>query len=729
MAFDKFLIAPFEDGTRKDVKPWLVPDQAFEELNNAYNFRGRIKKRIGSFNVGTSQTKAALTSRLRIKVGTTDPVTGNLSGTVPLGATIGAVGQLFSIDTDTFTVFNGAAGAQDMKKSGGTATTYTFDIGTGAYVFVAAAVNTDVYFYPSTPVMGFANYEKIEINDEHTFAFDRNFNYQLINTGWEAITPAVAAAQWSSSDSQFFWSENYRGLNDYSYILFTTNYKATDYMRYYDGAAWNVFRPTYNSGSANYTIDTARIIVSFQNRLLLLNVAEGFDGSALVNTITNRCRYSQIGSPLAADAWHEDVDGKGSFIDAPTREAIVSAAKIKNRLIVYFERSTYELVYTGNQVYPFRWQEINSQLGCESTFSIISFDKVVLGIGDSGIHACSGANVERIDSKIPDEIFKIHNDNDGVFRVCGIRDFYNEMSYWSIPSQGSDEVFPGTLLIYNYVNNTWATFDDSVTTFGYHYLEEDEAWTTSIGTWEDRNEIWNSGALESKHRYVIAGNQQGFTYIMSRDWARNAFSQQITNITEAGGVVTVTSIDHNLETGDFVHIHNAVGITELNDNIYKVKRITKDTFTIDESPAVTGTYSGSGTISLVSKIDIYTKRFNFYSGLGLNTNIEKTDFLVDKVDDGEMTVDYLASSSGLSLRDMGVNTGAILGTAILETTSYGGLEDTQERFWHAVYLQAQGESVQLRLYWDDDQMKNNDISLRWFEMNGILFHASPTQEL
>lgn len=46
MAIDRFLIAPLEEGLRTDLKPWLIPDSAYAELNNAYIFRGRLKKKV-----------------------------------------------------------------------------------------------------------------------------------------------------------------------------------------------------------------------------------------------------------------------------------------------------------------------------------------------------------------------------------------------------------------------------------------------------------------------------------------------------------------------------------------------------------------------------------------------------------------------------------------------------------------------------------------------------------
>jgi len=743
MAFDKFLIAPIEDGLRRDVKPWLIPDDAFEELNNAYIFRGRLEKRIGAREAAPFATEPELATRLRMIVGTTDGA-GTLAGVVPMGAAgIGAKGQMFSIGAETFTVNDDTPGVQNMLTTSATATVHTFNVTTGAYDIQTSLAATDVYWYPALPVMGFAQYERSEINDEHTYAWDTTFSYRLLVTGWTRIGASAAAPNpdiWTGDDADFFWSENYRGLNDYSYLLFTTNY-TNDGVRYYDGANWTLFQPQY-AANANEIILGCRLIVSFQNRLLFLNTIEQPAGGApAANTITNRCRYSRIGSPIAANSWREDLDGEGSFIDAPTREAIVSCAKIKNRLIVFFERSTYELVYTGNQVYPFRWQEINSTLGCESTFSVVPFDKIVLGVGQTGIHACTGAHVERIDSKIPDEVFEIHNHDDGPQRVAGVRDFYNEMVYWAVPRSGTLNKYPNRLLVYNYKNDSWAFWDDSITAFGYHQLEGNMAWQEMDEAWENVNAQWDDANLFDKFNYVIAGNQEGYTFLMDRGSTTNSVSLQITDIyANLAGDVVIESINHNLSPGDWVRIEGtqfSTGFVGLNDNHYQVMAVQDDLFLLAQGPALVGVYEGAGTLTILGKVDIYSKRFNFYSERGLNTNIEKTDFYVDKQqgpaavpdDHGELTVDYLTGASWLSLRNEGLATGAIVGTSVLEMNSYTPMENTQQRFWHAVYLQAQGESVQLRLYWNDAQMTNSYIPRRHFAISGVLFHASPTQDL
>ena len=74
MKIDKFLIAPIKSGQQTNVKPWLIMDDAFENLQNAYTWRGTVRKRFGTNLM--NESKAApfdqLFSRFRINIGMTD---------------------------------------------------------------------------------------------------------------------------------------------------------------------------------------------------------------------------------------------------------------------------------------------------------------------------------------------------------------------------------------------------------------------------------------------------------------------------------------------------------------------------------------------------------------------------------------------------------------------------------------------------------------------------------
>ncbi len=829
MALDRFLIGYTDEnsGLQTSLKPWLIADNAFEYLQNAYVFRGRLRKRFGSEFMGQSE----LSTRLRIEVGTTDGA-GAFSGSVP-GLEYN-VGQLFSIGTTVFTVYQTGTPANMLVTGTGTG---TFNTTTGGVAIIGSLLTTKVYFYPAMPVMGIFLYYTPNNGDYVTIAFDTQFSYEFddITNAWLRLDSGDSV--WTGSDADFFWVQNYQGATPNLATLWVTNYTEDDGIRYYDGSTWTkpvlnytsgslvdttdgagaasgtlvgtffigqVFNigltsftvtavsgaltvsaggtgtGTFDTGTGGYTftgafastsiyfsgdnyIASTRLIISFRNRLLLLNTIEVIDGTA--TTFVNRCRYSAIGSPLAPRAWNQDIAGNGDAIDAPTTQAIVTAQFIKDRLIVFFEASTFELVYTGNEVLPFTWQKINTELGAESTFSQIPFDKFVLGVGNTGINACNGSNVDRIDAKIPQLVFSFHNLNSGVERIAGVRDFSTELAYWTYPSKtrNSSFYFPDKVLVYNYINSSWGIIDDSFTTFGYFLLTtgvSGDTWGTTYTPWGENGDLWNSSAdddnVDIKLKRVVAGNQEGFVVILRPDITSNCASLQVTNFTiTAVGLAAVSCIDHNLSLGDYVLFTNMNGITftdsQGNALVSAIGRVTPDPV-VSNTPnsfsvvlldnrgmgvTMTGTYTGGGYISRVSEINIKTKQYNFYTTNDRNCYVPKVDFMVDKTLNGQITVDFLISSSSLSIVDEGLASGVLQGDSILETSPYTlvPFENFQTRLWHPLYFYAEGECVQLNLYFSARQMYGYTLSEDGlidytahadFQLHAMIFYAQAT---
>jgi hypothetical protein len=210
----------------------------------------------------------------------------------------------------------------------------------------------------------------------------------------------------------------------------------------------------------------------------------------------------------------------------------------------------------------------------------------------------------------------------------------------------------------------------------------------------------------------------------------------ITNITASGSTVTITCYNHNLIVGQYVLLENIVSSTGamaavLNEFIFSVVAVPNaNTFKIIAAGA-TDTYYGGGTVQLVSQVDILTKQYNPYAPKGQNVTIGKVDFLVDKTDTGSITVDYWASSSEVSLVNTGESSGAQLGTSVLETTPYAlyPFEQTQERLWHPLYFQTDGECIQFRLYYSDDQMEDPDVVFDDFQLHATALYAQPTSRL
>ncbi len=837
MAQDKFLIGYNDNnsGLQTNVKPWLIADNAFQSLNNAYVLRGRVKKRFGTILLGDNQTG----SRLRLSLGSTDG-SGNLSGTVP--GDIFAIGQMFSCDSDIFTVYQLGTPGDCLSTS---LATCTYNTSTGVFSVLGSNPSTELFFYPAAPVMGLTQFFLEQTSSFATIGFDTQFAYQfnITTRSWDRLSSGDSL--WTGTDYQFFWTASFIGALSALDNLWVSNFNADDGIRYWDNSIWT--KPVLNytkganlgstdgSGNASgtvpgssgfigqvftigqttFTVDipsgaltpaskstsglvgtgtfdiatgaytfsgaqinssifftgnnyiqTSLIIVQFKNRLIFLNTIELVDNVS--TKFPYRCRFSGFNDSLSASSWMQDFPGNGGFIDAPTEQQIVTAQFVKDRLIVYFDSSTYELVYTSNQVQPFVWQKINNELGAVSTFSEIPFDKVVLGIDDNGIHACNGSNVDRIDNKIPQYPFSISNESHGQDRVAGVRDYYNEMAYWSVVSNDRNVnfIYPNQVLVYNYINETWATITDSFTAFGYFFLVPESTgltWGQTSTPWGQNGNLWNSTASSSNNttvRTVIAGNQEGFIQALQQNVFDNAPSLQVTNFTTINpGQALISCINHNLTLDQFILFENMNGLTFTDSlgNILPnlmgrisddpINSLTPNSFIItaldnDSQPiSITGTYVGGGTMALVSNLNISTKQYNFYTEQDRNIYLSRVDFLVDKTENGSVMVDYLTSSSQISLVNEGlgslISPGPLPGNGTLETSAYelSNFEKYQVRLWHPVYMYAEGECVQLQLNMTTNQMYSYDINsdgtvkyvaLNDFQMHAMVFYVTPT---
>ena len=775
MAIQKFLIAPQDKGFETRLKSWLISDKAYENLRNAYTWRGSTRKRFGArpMNTTVDLDDQQLLTRLRVKFAVKTDGNGDFAATVIPGTqTIDTVdiwatlGKMFSVGGCTYTVWKAGAPEDTKNVDDGTAigvNSGEYNTTTGAFTLTAGPANADVYYYPAMPVMHFGQYNQVSISDEELIAFDQQFAYNFTyGGGWQRILGTTGNNLWQGGNDKFFWTTNFRGATADVFLFFVTNNfvtaTATDAMRYFDGTDWNAWgsdttTPINAAGAGRIFIKTCRIIEPFGGRLLLFNVTETVTATSANATYVNRIRYSQqslLGSPVADDAWRVDIVGKGGFLEIPVMEAIVSVQFLKNRCIVFCESSTWELISTGSSLAPFIVQQLDSELGVESTNSIIPFDDHILGFGNVGIHECDGMNVERVDELIPNTIFEVSNSDSGPERVAGVRDYYNELAYWSYPSintdTGANSIFPTRVLVYNYEEESWGFNDDSITAFGLYQIKQDLTWEQIEAQWQELDIPWDDPSTQDRFRSVIAGNQQGWTFLINADWNVNALSLQITNLTYVENVITITAYNHNLTVGSFVFIQNIVddgtiGDT-LNDLVYKVASTADiNTFVIVavDQDAPTGIYSGNGTITLVSQLDILTKAYNFFYDTASSMSLNRIDLYVDKTATGKVTMDYFSSGSNLPMIGAAENAGTIMGTGVLSTSPYElvPLEENQTRFWHTVYPNFYGETIQIRIYYSNEQMLMGDpddptdpyIVFEDFQLNGMIFYAEPSNNL
>ena len=510
-----------------------------------------------------------------------------------------------------------------------------------------------------------------------------------------------------------------------------------------DLSGWVNFQPPLNgSGSSIQYLQGALITVAYKNRLLMLNTIEGtFSGST--TTYNQRVRWSQNGSVYYANpiptnyqggsnakAWRDDITGRGGFIDAPTLEEIVSAYFVKDTLIVYFENSVWQLKYTGNELLPFIWEKINTELGSDSTFSIVPFDEVTIAFGNVGIHACNSVEVARIDQKIPDEVFSIQNENQGTQRIYGIRDFFNELVYWTYPYIGNEPppaqglTFPNKILVYNYRDQSYSYFNDSFTCFGYFQAEKDLTWQNALTTWGETFYTWISPANQQQFPSIVAGNQQGYVELFMDDAIfTNAVSISISQITPGSPNTTIVAINHNFDVGQFITINSANGITGLTGNSYKIESITDaNTFVITTPTAPTGVFNGSGNIVLLNNYYVYTKRFNPFYKEGAKVRLGYTDFYMQRTATGQVTVNLYINDDQTTPVNPTYNTFNTFPESTYAASPETNL--TNEKVWKRIFFENISQFFQLEVTLSDAQMLTPAIQTSDITIHGFIPYVS-----
>ena len=800
MSYQPHLIAQYEEGSGLNTyyEPFLIPEKAFPVLEDAYCWRGKVKKRLGYKLLGRlrriltsgSMTASPITSAgpwpeditINIFVGlgihATEPHAELQPGSVTLPIKIVLAGGPTLTDN---------AGLGTMSSSGGVVNSATINYATGDVVITFnAAYGPGVAafsgaYYPSLPVMGLRTLETPAINEEELIAFDTIYAYHINGTEFEEL-PSTTPTIWNGQDYNFFWSTNYYKTTATNNLFWATNFNwnggTPDPLRYYNGTTWSDFTPLISNiakptGPANPDAPimyNCLCIVPYKSRLCAFNIAESvwhWDagvGAAVItlppNNFAQRMRFSNKGSPITASSWDSVTPGNGGYVDIPTNEQIVSVEFVKDILLVKCERSSWKLVYTGNEVLPFVFQKINTELGAESTFSLVPFDNGVLAVGNVSITNDDGVSVTRIDQQIPNFVFNFSNNNFGPKRIHGIRDYAKELVYWIYPSfdeenSGSQQpTYPDKTLVYNYVNQSYSIYNESFTCLGYYQEPTDEVWSQlNYFTWKQWSSSWNSGTMQAFYPSIVGGNQQGFVEILAKDQVlQNQPSLTISSINAMAVTARITVYNNNLQSGDVIKITGIIGSygTILNDKTYRVyidpavpnevsieEYIPASNSFVDVDLSTLGfTYIGGGVIQYISGINILTKIFApFYEDSG-QVRLGYIDFLLDKTEAGEVTSNvYIDENETISINDTSSTSGNIglLGSNVLltrpENTTLIPYQVNQDKIWHRIFVQTICQNFQIQLTMIDTQRANENISSNNFEMHAMSLYLSKNARL
>ncbi len=767
MTYSPLRITGNETGLVQSREEFLLPDDAYPLLENAYVWRERILRKKGYQLLGRLRR---VFENVSIGNSGASPWTFNLFAVVTPaitetnkeiqpGSVVITIGGNILIDQG-----DGTLETSPISATSGTINYITGDITiTGA---AGATPSTATFnYYPGIPVMGLRSRELNNINNEQLVAFDQVYAYVFGATGWQEFIPGTI---WTGSDSDFFWSTNYWVGDGNLKIFWVTNFSGTsgDPIRYTNGTTWVDFAPQIdNAGPPANRLQQCLALLPFRGRLVAFNTLEGVTLGTSVSH-TNRIRWAAIGTPFSdvsaivttvnANAWRDDIRGQGGFLDIPTSEAIVAVGFVRDNCVIYCERSTWQLRYTGRSIAPFQIERVNSELGAESTFSAVQFDTSLVGMGDKGVVECDSFKSNRIDIKIPDLIYQFNNQNNGTKRVHGIRDFQQRLAYWTYPYKPNGSIFPDRRLVYNYENDSWAIFTDSLTTLGTFQAQTGRTWANTPEPWVRQNYPWiNRPALFPS---IVGGNQQGFVEYLDSQ-TTNDVSLSITAITGNTTTPTViTSPNHNLQNEQVIQISGIpnntpfdnlnMGIdpdTGLPYNIYNgIYSIIKDLadptnkfelwvynpingqFDIPQTD-VPATYVGAGKISIRDNFNIVSKKFNFIDQ-GQSVQIGYLDILMNKTSNGAIALniylDYDETNPSNTTPENSSNDTFF--NAVIPTTISAFDVPKVSKNWQRVFCPTQGNFLTLEYTLSNLQMTNEaqesdvqiDAQVLWMRPSG-----------
>lgn len=548
-----------------------------------------------------------------------------------------------------------------------------------------------------------------------------------------------------------------------------------DTLRWYDGNpaassgnGWVNFSPPLFSGvppfgvedlpPAQYYLVGAQMIFPFKDRLLFFGAVvqssttgpfylqdtivysqngtpyytASFDGTN--NAVTSTATvFHPILVPLnqtaTPTAYFEDVTGYGGFISAGYASPITSVSPNEDVLIVGFNSRQTRLVYSGNDIVPFNFFVVNSELGTDSTFSIINLDRGVLSIGNHGIIQTSQIASQRIDIDIPDAVFEFNLQNNGLQRVCAQRDFINEWIYFTYCSDEQMWAFPNQTLLYNYREELWGLFNEVYTTYGQFRRSSGFTWAT-IGseypTWRDWNVPWNFSSSNLFQPEVIAGNQQGFVFFRDAG-TTEPVSLNIANISGT----TVTCPNHTLNNSDFIIINGCQGTIGqyVNGQTFEVSSPSTNSFAILGPPVPSGTYTGGGTITRIYVPEIQSKQFPISWQMARKTRLGAQQYLLSSTALGQVQLLIYLSQNSADPYNAGniipANSGVTNNSLIYSTVLYTCPESEnlgltpanvnlqmvtatppseQQQIWHRINTSLIGDTVQMAITLSSDQV-------------------------
>lgn len=344
-----------------------------------------------------------------------------------------------------------------------------------------------------------------------TVTFNAN-NSQI----WQ-LSYSLNGNYFTGDETNFFNSTNWQPTADETAYLYLTN--DFDPITLFDGT--NLARPPFAITQAHadsYTNDIqyALDVNVYKQRLLIVR-------PKVVGMTTASGQSIRWSAPFLPFNFVADVAGNGGELSAPTASWIFTDNFLRDVLVCGFQRgSTWIFRYTGNDNEPFRWDKLNESKSIDAPYAGVQYDERVTNAGSNGLLACDGVNVSRYDLPIIDQFLDINQDT---FYQCFAQRFDTLNQTWMCyPSQANNTNASDKILIYNFIENTWSTYDMPMSCLGLYFATFDAIFNDfqpggmyydAYPTFADADIPWDYFAFQDFAPVLLGGTHDGAVVLLN----------------------------------------------------------------------------------------------------------------------------------------------------------------------------------------------------------------------
>jgi hypothetical protein len=548
--YQAFPITEFKTGINTYLQPWRRPIDAFEPLTNAYVYRGIISKRRGYSQYGNT-------------LADNNPVMGIMQY---INETTGAISLIvastqnlyaYSAGSNTFvpiTLINNSqfwtgavTAATTAIPSSGTIPTFWPNLvkSTSSPTVPILITAYNLSTSPPTIVGTITDNGTILTGGTGIFTGNGTINYTTGVVSFPSVTiassynlglqiNATTSNYFTGNISNFFNWTNWQASDGALSFLYMVNNKDPITTVTLVGSTWYLARQVLYVDSIGTYISTALDVNVYKNRLLAIRPILNPGGIQAQGIY-----WSAVSNP---QNFLVTLSGNGGFELAPTGDIIQSDQFLRDILVVFFTNTTWVFRFTGDDFAPFRWDKVNSSKNTSCPYASVPYDERVTSIGSSGLIACDGVNVQRYDLQIID--YYQTQLSEQYYAQAYSKRYDNLNQTWTlfVSNQASPTQFPvvggvapgsDSVLVYNFLENTWATytFQIPMTCMGIFYQQMGTTWAQLTQSWESTDSSWSSYFNQKAAPILLMGDTDGHVWLMDN----------VNEVTDKQIISTVTS--------------------------------------------------------------------------------------------------------------------------------------------------------------------------------------------